>query len=152
MYEQGYIDYAMYKDAVAEELVFIHSAEEEVTQRIYSYYEEVVIDDVIKDLMERKGISKETAQTLVYNGGYKIYCCLDVSVQTAIDTIYTDLTAIPRTGGDQQLQSAIVVMNPYDGRILGLSGGVGMKDRNFPLNRATGTCRSPGTSVMPLAS
>lgn len=152
MYEQGYIDYAMYKDAVAEELVFIHSAEEEVTQRIYSYYEEVVIDDVIKDLMERKGISKETAQTLVYNGGYKIYCCLDVSVQTAIDTIYTDLTAIPRTGGDQQLQSAIVVMNPYDGRILGLSGGVGMKDRNFPLNRATGTYRSPGSSIKPLAS
>ena len=130
MYEQGYIDYQTYKDAVAEELVFIHSAEEETTQRIYSYYEEVVISDVINDLMERKGISRETA----------------------IDTVYTDLTAIPRAGGNQQLQSAIVVMNPYDGRILGLSGGVGVKDRNFPLNRATGTYRSPGSSIKPLAS
>ena len=152
MYEQGYITYDQYKEAVAEELVFIHSAEEESTQQIYSYYEEVVISDVINDLMELKGISKETAQTLVYNGGYKIYCCLDVGVQTAIDTVYTDLTAIPQAGGDQQLQSAIVVMNPYDGRILGLSGGVGTKDRNFPLNRATGTYRSPGSSIKPLAS
>ena len=152
MYEQGYIDYQTYKDAVAEELVFIHSAEEETNQRIYSYYEEVVISDVINDLMERKGISFETAQRLVYNGGYKIYSCLDVSVQTAIDTVYTDLSAIPSVGGSQQLQSAIVVMNPYDGRILGLSGGVGAKDRNFPLNRATGTYRSPGSSIKPLAS
>ena len=152
MYEQGYIDYQMYKEAVEEPLVFTHSAEEETTQRIYSYYEEVVIADVINDLMERKGISRETAQTLVYNGGYKIYCCVDVSVQSAIDAVYTDLTAIPRASRDQQLQSAIVVMNPYDGRILGLAGGVGVKDRNFPLNRATGTYRSPGSSIKPLAS
>ncbi len=143
MYEQGYIDYQTYKDAVAEELVFIHSAEEETTQRIYSYYEEVVISDVINDLMERKGISRETAQTLVYNGGYKIYCCVDVSVQTAIDTVYTDLTAIPRAGGNQQLQSAIVVMNPYDGRILGLSGGVGVKDRNFRSTAPRGRTAPP---------
>ena len=27
-----------------------------------------------------------------------------------------------------------------------------MKDRNFPLNRATGTYRSPGSSIKPLAS
>ena len=152
MYEQGYIDYQMYKEAVEEPLVFTHSAEEETTQRIYSYYEEVVIADVINDLMERKGISREAAQTLVYNGGYKIYCCVDVSVQSAIDAVYTDLTAIPRASRDQQLQSAIVVMNPYDGRILGLAGGVGVKDRNFPLNRATGTYRSPGSSIKPLAS
>ena len=152
MYEQGYIDYQMYKEAVEEPLVFTHSAEEETTQRIYSDYEEVVIADVINDLMERKGISRETAQTLVYNGGYKIYCCVDVSVQSAIDAVYTDLTAIPRASRDQQLQSAIVVMNPYDGRILGLAGGVGVKDRNFPLNRATGTYRSPGSSIKPLAS
>ncbi len=152
MYEQGYIDYRMYKEAVEEELVFSHTPEEEYTQKIYSYYEEAVIEDVTKDLMERKGISQEAASTLVYNGGYKIYCCLDVGVQSAIDAVYTDINNIPQTTSAQQLQSAIVVMNPYDGRILGLSGGVGEKDRNFPLNRATGAYRSPGSSIKPLAS
>ena len=152
MYEQGYIDYQMYTDAVNEELVFYHSPEQEFIQRIYSYYEEAVIEDVTHDLMERKGISKEAASTLVYNGGYKIYCCLDVGVQSAIDAVYTDVNNIPKTTSAQQLQSAIVVMNPYDGRVLGLYGGVGEKDRNFPLNRATGAYRSPGSSIKPLAS
>ena len=153
MYEQGYINYQQYKDAVAEELVFTRTPGEEVTQNIFSYYPEVVIDDVINDLMQLKGISKETAQTLLYTGGYNVYTCLDVNVQNTIDAIYTDLDAIPNTwGSDQQLQSGIVVMDPYDGRILGLSGGVGEKTRNFPLNRATGTKRPPGSSVKPLAS
>ena len=43
-------------------------------------------------------------------------------------------------------------MNPYDGRILGISGGVGEKVINFGLNRATGTYRSPGSSIKPIAS
>ena len=153
MYEQGYIDYQQYKDAVAEELVFTRSPGEEYSQTIYSYYTEVVIDDVINDLMQLKGISRETAQTLLYNGGYNVYTCLDVNVQNNIDAIYTDLEAIPNTWGrDQQLQSAIVVMDPYDGRILGLSGGVGEKTINFGLNRATGTMRPPGSSIKPLSA
>ncbi len=153
MYEQGYIDYQQYKDAVAEELVFTRSPGEEYSQTIYSYYTEVVIDDVINDLMQLKGISRETADTLLRNGGYNVYTCLDVNVQNSIDAIYTDLEAIPNTwGSDQQLQSGIVVMDPYDGRILGLSGGVGEKTGNFELNRATGTKRPPGSSIKPLSA
>ena len=153
MYEQGYIDYQQYKDAVAEELVFTRSPGEEYSQTIYSYYTEVVIDDVVKDLMQLKGISEDTAKTLLYNGGYNVYTCLDINVQNNIDAIYTDLEAIPNTwGSDQQLQSAIVVMDPYDGRILGLSGGVGEKTINFGLNQATGTKRPPGSSIKPLSA
>ena len=153
MYEQGYIDYQQYKDAVAEELVFTRSPGEEYSQTIYSYYTEVVIDDVVKDLMQLKGISEDTAKTLLYNGGYNVYTCLDINVQNNIDAIYTDLEAIPNTwGSDQQLQSAIVIMDPYDGRILGLSGGVGEKTINFGLNRATGTKRPPGSSIKPLSA
>ena len=152
MYEQGYIDYETYKAAVAEELVFTRSPGEEITQEIYSYYEEVVIDDVIRDLMELKGLSREAAATLLYNGGYHIFSCIDLNIQSVVDSIYTDLSAIPRTWNNQQLQSAIVIMNPYDGRILALSGGVGAKTQNFPLNRATGAYRSPGSSFKPIAS
>ena len=36
MYEQGYINYQQYKDAVAEELVFTRTPGEEVTQNIFS--------------------------------------------------------------------------------------------------------------------
>ncbi len=154
MYEQGFIDYDTYKEAVAEELVFTRSPGEEYTQNIYTYYEEVVIDDVLNDLMELKGISLDAARMLLYNSGYKIYCCMDMNVQSTIDSVYTDLTAIPPASGGngQQLQSSIVIMDPHDGRILGLAGGVGIKDRNFPLNRATKTTRAPGSSFKPLAA
>ncbi len=153
MYEQGFIDYDTYKDAVAEELVFTRTPDQEYTPNIYSYYEEVVISDVLDDLMELKDINRDAARMLLYNSGYKIYCCLDMNVQSTIDSIYTDLTAIPpASGGSDALQSSIVIMDPHDGRILGLAGGVGIKDRNFPLNRATQTTRSPGSAIKPLAS
>lgn len=152
MYNQGYIDYDEYQSACEEELVFTKSAGEEYTQQIYTYYEETVIDDVIRDLMELKGISESAARTLVFNGGYQIYCCLDSSIQSYVDTIYQDRANIPYTSGTQQLQSAIVIMDPYDGSIVALCGGVGPKNINFGLNRATGTKRSPGSSFKPIAS
>lgn len=154
MYEQGYIDYETYKNAVAEELVFARSPGEEYAQEIYTYYEEVVIYDVIADLMELKGISRSAASALLYNGGYNIYCCIDMNIQATVDSVYTDLSAIPYASGGNgdQFQSAIVIMNPYDGRILALSGGVGEKNINFGLNRATGTYRSPGSSFKPIAA
>lgn len=99
MYEQGYIDYNMYREAVEEDVesTFIRTPEQEYEQTIYTYYEEVVIEDVINDLMERKGCNRTAATQLLYNGGYQIYCCLDPNIQACIDNIYTDLDALPRT-------------------------------------------------------
>ena len=153
MYEQGYIDYDQYRQAVDEELVFTHTPDEGYTQEIMSYYTETVIDDVTQDLMKQKGISEDTARTLLYNGGYQIYSCLDADIQANVDAVYGDLSAIPQTAySDQQLQSAIVIMDPFEGKVLALCGGVGEKTINLGLNRATGTYRSPGSSIKPIAS
>ena len=152
MYNQGFITYAEFKQACAEQLFFARTPEEEYTQQLYTFYEETVIQDVIDDLVKQKGISESAARTLVFNGGYQIYCSLDPDIQAAVDNIYEDLSAIPQTSGTQQLQSAIVVMNPYTGEVVALSGGVGEKKQNFPLNRATQTKRSPGSSFKPIAS
>ena len=152
MYNQGFISYETYKRAVAEQLVFARSPEEEYTQALYSFYEEQVVDDVIRDLMTLKGISESAARQLVFNGGYQIYSCIDTTIQAYVDSVYQDLNQIPDGGGAQQLQSAIVIMNPYDGSVVALSGGVGEKEINFGLNRAAGTRRSPGSAFKPIAS
>ena len=153
MYEQEFIDYETYKAACEEELAFAHSPDEEYSQEIYTYYEEVVIDDVIADLMERKGISEDAARKLLFTGGYQIYACINPDIQAIVDNYYQNVSNIPRTyNTNQQLQSAIVVMDPYTGEIAALCGGVGEKTQNFPLNRATGTFRSPGSSFKPIAS
>ena len=152
MYNQGFISYDEYKDAASQELVFSRSAEEETVQQVYTYYEEAVINEVIADLMKQKGLSESAARQLVFNGGYQIYSCFDPAIQACVDNVYTNMSQIPNLGGTQQLQSAIVIMNPYDGEILALSGGVGTKSINFGLNRATQTKRSPGSSFKPIAS
>ena len=152
MYNQGFIDYASFKQAEAEELVFARKPEAEYTQTLYSYYEETVVEDVIRDLMNLKGISESAARTLVFNGGYQIYSCIDPTIQSYVDSVYQDLSQIPDGGGSKQLQSSVVIMNPYDGRVVALAGGVGEKEINFGLNRATGTKRSPGSSFKPIAS
>ena len=163
MYEQGYLDYDTWKEAVAEELVFTRTPNQEYHQEIYSYYEEVVIRDVIRDLISTKGINYDAAEKLLYNGGYQIYSCIDTRIQDIVDALYSNPDLMPKGGRyEQQFQSAIVIMNPYDGRILALCGGVGEKTINFGLNRAVpvrdggvnygGATRSPGSSIKPIAS
>ena len=146
MYEQGYINKEQYDEAVAQELVFVRSESDDATQTIYSYYAEAVINDVLNDLVEQKGVSRDTARTLLYSGGYQVYSCYDPSIQQAIDDVYTDLDKMPQrpSASGQQFESAIVIK--------GLSGGTGKKTINFGTNRATQSKRPPGSSIKPIAT
>lgn len=153
MYDQGYISKKDYEEAVAEELDFVRGENSPSASSVRSYYTETVISDVIKDLAAEKGISELAAQTLVYTAGYEIYCCLDKNIQAKVDKIYEDLDALPKAtnGTSSQLQSGIVIMDQYTGKIVALSGGTGKKTINFGLNRATKTTRPPGSSIKPIA-
>ena len=153
MYELGYISYEEYEQAKNEELVFIRSEEGTGDEDIYSYYVEAVRKEVIADLMEQKGVSQETAAMLVSSGGYRIYACLDPYIQECIDNVYLDVENFPKPSNNtsQQFQSAIVIMDPYTGEVMGMSGGVGEKNANLIMNRATDALRAPGSSFKPLA-
>ena len=152
MYELGYISYDEYEQAKNEQLVFTRSDNEVADQEIYSYYVEAVIKDVTEDLMEQKGISQDTARQLLYNGGYRVYSCLDPYIQECVDNVYLDVENFPKPSyTSQQLQSAMVIMDPYTGEVKAMSGGVGEKTGNLVLNRATDALRAPGSSFKPLA-
>ena len=113
MYGQGYISKAECDSAKAEELNFVRGENEEYTQTIYTYYEETVISDVVADLMKQQNLTQSAATTLLYNGGYTIYSCIDPSIQAKVDAVYTNLDALPKAYANptgQQLQSAIVIM------------------------------------------
>jgi len=153
MYDQGYISYDEYIQAKNEELHFVRSEDEEYELKIYSYYEETVISDVLRDLQEKKGLSELAAQQLLYHGGCQIYSCLDMDIQKVVDSIYEDLSQLPQSyrASAQQLQSAIVIMDPYEGKIVALSGGTGEKTQNFGWNHATDARRPAGSSFKPVA-
>ncbi|MBP8640815.1 MAG: transglycosylase domain-containing protein [Oscillospiraceae bacterium] len=153
MYEQGFITNDEYTQAVSEELVFKRGENEKFEQPINSYYVDAVIEDVTNDLMQEKGINKETAQNLLYNGGLQIYSCLDMKAQDIVDTIYQDPTNFPtvKSPAGESLQSAVVVLDPYTGEIKALSGGIGTKTGNLIFNRAVDALRPPGSSIKPIA-
>ncbi len=152
MLEQGYITEEECSAAKAEELNFAFNRENQEDSQVYSWFAEAVIDDVTDYFAESRDISRDSAAYLLRNGGYTIYCTMDKDIQDAVDLIYQDLTQIPATtGSEQQLQSAIVITDPYTGDIVALAGGVGEKVGNLLESRATESRRPPGSSFKPLS-
>ncbi len=156
MYDQDYITLEQYEEAVAEDigLALKRNPEEEVPMTINSYYVDAVINDVLKDLMDAKGVSEEIARNLLYNGGLQIHACINMEYQNLIDSFYTDPSNFlsAKNAKGESIQSAVVLLDPYTGEILALNGGVGEKKINLGFCRATIAQRPPGSSIKPVAT
>ena len=133
----------------------------DATQEVYSWFVDVVLEEVAQALCERAGYDWNTSGTageslrsdykrLVCQSGLHIYTTLDMKVQNQIDKIYTDLTQIPDTNSLQQLDSGIVVIDNKTGDIVGMAGGVGEKVDHDAYSCATDAKLQPGSSLKPL--
>ncbi len=129
---------------------------EDNSQKVYSYFVDVVIQDVAKAMAKADGIEEwdddiwEIYVDRINRGGYHIYTTIDTDVQNQIDTIYKNLSNIPKTKSAQQLQSAIVVIGNDTGDIVGMAGGVGPDKAHFGQNRATKSKLQSGSAIKPL--
>ena len=56
----------------------------------YSYFVDEVIEQLINDLMEQKGYSKQQATNMIYAGGLSVYTTQDMSMQEAADSVLND--------------------------------------------------------------
>ena len=138
--------------AIKEKLVFQRGEDEEYEPLVYSWFEEAVIEEVVQDLVSQKGYSEKAARTYLTNGGYRIYSTINTELQAKMDSIYKNLEEIPVvTGSSQQIQSAMIIADPYTGDIVALAGAVGDKDRNLLRSNATRARRPPGSSIKPLS-
>ncbi|MFT9076076.1 transglycosylase domain-containing protein [Ethanoligenens sp.] len=147
MLSQKMITQAQYDQAVAEPLTYVGQQ-----PAIRGWFVDQVIEDVIDDLVAQKGYLRSRAQSLVLNGGLKIYSTLNPTVQSAMDNVYqtnagnSDIWLAGKSG---TYQSAMVVMD-YSGAVLGVEGGRGAKTANLGFNRANDMLRSPGSSIKPI--
>lgn len=148
MYELGKISESEYQLAVTSD-VELDTTYREGQTRVTSYFSDQVVNDVISDLQTQKGYSYDFATQQVYNGGLKIYATIDKKVQDAIEDVFTDSDNYPYAGGKSQ--AAMVVMDPYTGRVKGIAGGLGKKTDIRGFNRATQAIRQPGSSIKPLS-
>ncbi len=152
MHELGVITDAEYEAAKNEELIFLrdNEEEEEAPEAVQSYFIDLVIDSVIRDLQNQLGYSKEVATRLLYSGGLQIYTTMDAKVQSTLEKVYTDSSNFQRLQGITQPQSAMIVYST-DGDILGVVGGRGTKQGARVLNRAK-SLRSAGSAIKPLSA
>ena len=128
----------------------------DASQDVYSWYTDVVIEDVAQAMAQKEGFvwndkTKELYTDRIKAAGLHIYTCIDMEVQNQLDEIYTDLKNIPSTRGGQQLWSAMVIIDNRSGDIAAIAGNVGKKEGHDSWNCATDAKRQSGSSIKPLA-
>jgi len=151
MRELGFITQEEYENALAQELKFgsnnINGDEEEY---INSYFVDQVIYELTKEL-EDMGYSEMLASRMIYSGGLKIITTLDPFVQETMEEYYENPQNFPGGTGENPAQSAMVVIDPHNGEVKGIVGGIGKKENSLILNRASQSLRQPGSTIKPIA-
>lgn len=151
MQELDMISKEEYQEAKDQTLIFNKKQQQEAASSQQSYFTDQVMEEVIDLLMSEKGYSKEIATQMLYSGGLQIYTTMNKSIQQAMDEVYQDPKSFPTLKGDIQPESAMIIMDPYTGAVLGIVGGRGEKTGARTLNMATQTTRSPGSSIKPVS-
>ncbi len=150
MLAQGLITQEEFDEAYDAPLVFAGEEESDYGTKVHSYYVDAVIEDVMADLMETYGYDERTASIQLFSGGLQIVTCMDPKIQSIMEKVYTDESYWPASTG-LQAQSAMCVMDPETGDLLGIVGGRGEKKVARGLNRATQSRRQCGSSVKPIS-
>lgn len=139
----------------------------EVTQ---NWYVDAAIDQIVNDLAELRGITKDAARTLFYNGGFKAYLNMNIEMQNKIEELFKDpyfaltggftsdpVVDLPETAENEidtvrsnLIQGSFVLMN-YNGTVLALVGGLGEKEGDGCFNRATMDPQIIGSTIKPLS-
>lgn len=149
MLNLGFISQNDYKEAIAESLNLKISNKN--SSRINSWYIDMVVDDVIADLCEKYDLTQEAASLMLYKGGYKIYTAMDKKIQSIIEEYFANEYNFPIDRNGKMAQSAMIIIDPYTGDILGVAGAVGEKQGNRLQNFATKAQRPPGSTIKPLS-
>lgn len=130
MYDDGVISEAEYNKALDEELKFIGEEEEEELESVM-YYQNAVIEE-LKSL-------KEIPESFLETGGLKVYTSLDMDAQKELEE------TVKNTMPDSDLETASVMVNPNNGRVIALVGGKDYSKSEF--NRAVNAKRQVGSTM-----
>lgn len=143
MLEQGYLDADTYAEASAP-ITLVPDGRK--GSRTASWYEDMVVADVIADLCKVYGYSRAVASTMVYSGGLRIYTAMDTDVQRVLENYYatTDIFTPDE-------RSAMIIIDPWTGDVLGVAGANGQKQGNRVQNYATDVRLPPGSAIKPLS-
>lgn len=98
MKEQGYISESEYDDAM-EDKVYKRIAKvnkELGASSVYSYFVDEMINQVVRDLQDKKGYTQAQANNAIYRSGLSIYTTQDSRIQGICDEILSDEKNYPK--------------------------------------------------------
>ena len=122
-----------------------------------SYHAAAAINQIANEISERDDIKYSEAREMLINSGYNIYTTVDPSVQSKMEEVMQNSKYIltgsnPKNKNeDHKGQSAMVVIEPSTGYVVGEVGGLGSDQDTLGLNRGTSK-RQAGSSFKPLAT
>lgn len=127
-------------------------------QYSYSYHTQAAIDQVVKQVMEEKGLKKEFAENYVYGSGLTIYTTEDTTIQNRIEEemakekyqIKGREKNPDGTLKNDHTQAAIAIIDHTTGQVVGVGGELG-NEMATGLNRATKAIRQTGSSMKTIA-
>ena len=93
MYEQGYITKEQQEEALADDVysrIENNNALAKGTTKVYSYFTDELISQVMTVLEDKLGYSDTQAHNLLYSGGLSIYSTQDPSIQAIVDEEIND--------------------------------------------------------------
>lgn len=137
------------RDETMQKGLELNDTYKEMRARIFSYFTDNLLNEVISDLQEEKGYSKDMAEQLVYSGGLSIYATVDPKIQNITENFYKNKSNFPSI--KKEAQSAMIIMDPYTGEVKAMAGGIGEKTTSRGLNRATQSKLQPGSSIKPIS-
>lgn len=127
----------------------------------YSYHTAAAIEQAVQQLMEEKELTREAAEIAIKNNGYTIYSTQVSSIQDIMQEEFAKDKYISQ-GRDKKsdgsllneghTQSAMVIIDPPTGQVVGCMGGLGTDSDASGLNRATDGRKHPGSSIKPLVA
>ncbi len=148
MAEEGYITPEACAEARNTPLE-THPKIQKESAEVTSWYADMVVLDVIRDLMEEKGYTYAAASLLVYSGGLRIETVMDTTLQAVVESYYRDPSNFPE-GDRGRPASAFILLDPQNGDVLAVAGAVGEKRGNRLQSYATDTRRPAGSCIKPL--
>ena len=131
MERDGYITEEQAENAYNEELIFDDKNDTDELNSLL-YYQDAVMNELTS--------IESIPSSLLKTGGLKIYTNFDYKAQAAIENAIANNI-------ENDIQVASVIINPSDGSILGLVGGVDYSKSQY--NRALSTNRSVGSTIKP---
>ncbi len=114
MLELGYITQSEYDEAIADDIysrLVGNSSSDDNTTAAHSYFVDAVVVELLNQLQEEKGMTKQQAYNAIYSGGLQIHTTIDMSMQSSLDKAIANESLYPAGSNALSVTYTISVMD-----------------------------------------